>query len=102
MAKYEFAIKKDVLNSGKVIHTPVCRKKSRLGKWNPNPWVRIVKIYDEYVLMDLHFIPDLSYEECKEHISGYQGKLLKSVENQVAEVEFHALEEKSFQASTSS
>lgn len=95
MAKYEFAIKKDVLNSGKAIFTPVCRKKSRLGKLNilPNPWERITKIYDEYVLMELDWTPELSYKECEAHIQGYQNVLLQKVENEVSTVEFHVLEE---------
>lgn len=94
MAKYEFAVKKDVLNSGEIIYTPVCRKKSVLGKLNifPNVWERIVKIYDEYVLMELHWTPNLSYEQCEEHIRGYQEKLSKQIENQVQTVEFHTLE----------
>lgn len=96
MAKYEFAIKKDVLNSGKTIFTPVCRKKFLLGRFNifPNPWERITKIYDQFTIMELHFIPELTYIECEEHIQGYQETLLQTIENQVAVIEFHSLEEK--------
>jgi hypothetical protein len=98
MAKYEFAIKKDVLNSGKVIYTPVCREKSKLGIFGNyllhRPWQRIVQIYDEFSLLDLHFIPELTYRECELHIKGYQEKLLQTKENEVATVEFHTLEEK--------
>ncbi len=90
MARYEFAIKKDSLNSGIIIYTPVCRKKAKLI---PYPWERITKIYDNYILMDLNFVPDLTYEECEEHIHGYQQKLLKLRENDITEVEFHTLEE---------
>lgn len=95
MAKaiFEFAIKKDVLNSGRAIHTPVCRKKSRLRIF-PNPWERITKIYDEYLLQELDFIPELSYKECEEHIAGYQAVLKEQIENEIANVEFHSLEEK--------
>lgn len=94
MAKYEFAIKKDVLNSGKAIYTPVCRQKSTLGRIFPNHWIRITKIYNQYTLLELDFIPELSYAECEEHIEGYQQVLLQMVENQIATVEFHTLEEK--------
>jgi len=96
MAKYEFAIKKDVLNSGKTIYTPVCRMKSKLGKLNifPNPWNRIVDQYGVYCLMELDFVPELSYAECEQHIQGYQQVLLKKNENDVSTVEFHVLEEK--------
>ena len=93
---YEFAIKKDNLNSNKSIFTPVCRNKSKLEILNifPNPWNRITKIYNEYILMELDFTPDLSYEECEQHIKGYQEILLQNIENQIATVEFHAFEEK--------
>jgi hypothetical protein len=94
MAKYEFAIKKDTLNSGKVVYTPVCRMKALFGnKFFPRKWERITRIYNDYILMDLDFIPDLSYQECEEHIHAYQNKLLKQRENDIAEVEFHTLEE---------
>jgi hypothetical protein len=95
MAKtvYEFAIKKDVLNSGKTIFTPVCRKKTIWGRLFPNSWERITNIYDEYLLMELDFIPELTYKDCEEHIAGYQKVLEESVENEVATVEFHNLEE---------
>lgn len=93
--KYEFAIKKDTLNNGSIIYTPVCRKKNILDKINifSNPWERIVKIYDQYDIMDLPFVPILTYEECKDHIQGYQDHLRKLVGTQIAEIEFHTLEE---------
>lgn len=93
--KYEFAIRKQELGSGRVIFTPVCRKKpiSKFLLINP-PWERITQVYDKYLLMDVGFEPDLSYEECKEHIHGFQEQLKKSKENDVVCVEFDALEEK--------
>lgn len=95
MTTYEFAIKKDILVSGKVIHTPVCRKKSKLGRFNifPNSWNRITKIEERYTLLDLDWNPELSYKECEERIHGYQQVLLKKTENEVSTVEFHVLEE---------
>ena|SRR5688572_20999311 len=98
MAEYEFAIKKDVLNSGKTIHTPVCRKKSKLGRLNifPNPWERIVKLYDKYVLIELDWTPSLTYQECEEHIHGFQLSLTESINNQLHSVEFHALQDKKY------
>lgn len=93
--KYEFAIKKDTLNNGSIIYTPVCRRSGILNKFTifSSNWERIVKIYDHYCVMDLNFVPDLTYEECKDHIQGYQNHLQKLVENQIAEIEFHTLEE---------
>lgn len=91
--KYEFAIKKDILNSGKTLFTPVCRKKSLLGGLMPNPWQRIVCIYDRYFLMDLDFSPELDYNECEIHVQGYKDALLQQVQDDVASVEFDTLEE---------
>ena len=88
--KYEFAIKKDTLRSGRVIFTPVCR---RVSRYYPSPvWNRITKIYDRYVTLDLDFIPNLSFEECEQHIAGYKEELRKSIENEVEIVEYHKLE----------
>lgn len=91
---YEFAIKKDVLKSGKVIFTPVCREKSRLPLIFVNKWNRIVKIYEKYQIQDLDFNPDLTYKECEEHILGYQEVLRQMVQNDVLTVEFHTLEQR--------
>lgn len=94
MAKFEFAIKKDVLNNGKIIYTPVCREKSKLGRLFSGKWQRIVQIYERFFLMELDFIPELSYGECERHIQGYQEELMMQVQDQIATVEFHTLEEK--------
>ena len=91
-AVYEFAIKKEVLNSGKTVYIPVCRIKSKFTIFS-NPWERITKIYKEFVVMDLHFIPDLTVEECKEHIAGYQAALNNAILDTVAKVEFEELED---------
>ena len=97
MAKiYEFAIKKNVLNSGKTILTPVCRIKSKLGRFNifPNEWLRITNIYDQYILMELDWIPELTYKECELHIKGYQQILFEKIQNEVSLIQFDTLEEK--------
>lgn len=97
MASYEFAIKKDTLNSGKIIYTPICRKKTSIWKrFNHYPWERITKIYNEYILLDIQFTPDLSYEECEQHIQAYQSKLKQSVAHEVALEELHVLEVKEY------
>ena len=93
MVTYEFAIKKDILNSGKEILTPVCRNKSKFGRFFPNPWIRITIIYGHVVPMELDFNPDLSYEDCINHIKQYQQALQNKMENQIQTVEFHMLEE---------
>ncbi len=87
--KYEFAIKKDTLHSGKEIYTPVVRRK--WGKISYG-WQRIVCLYGKYTLLELDFEPELTYQQCEEHLKGYQSELLKKVEGTVREVEFHELE----------
>lgn len=91
MATVEFAIQKKTLNSGEVVHIPVCRRKSLIPLLSV-PWERICRVYDNYILLDLDFEPNLSYEECEEHIRCYKQKLLGLVENQVSEIEFSDLE----------
>lgn len=90
---YEFAIKKDILNSGKEILTPVCRRKAK-WRWIPNPWYRITLIEGKYRLLELDWIPELTYTECEERVKGYQQELLQQVANNIALVEFHNLENK--------
>jgi hypothetical protein len=94
MATYEFAIQKNVLNSGKIIYTPVCRVKSLFGnKIFPRRWERITKIYDNYILLDLDFMPELTFCQCQEHISAYKQILRRKVEKYVDQVDYHELEE---------
>lgn len=95
MATHEFAIKREELNSGKVILTPMCRRATILNKlpiFN-NPWQRIVEIYGNYVLMELDFVPELTYEQCEEHINGYKQKLIEFKEGEVAETIILKIEE---------
>lgn len=100
MAKFEFAIKKDVLNSGKVIFTPVCRQKGWAGIFGlylyNHPWIRITEIYGDYILMDLDWTPELTFEQCEKHIEGYQAKLDRSIENNLHYAEFQNLEERQY------
>ncbi len=92
--KYEFAIQKKKLNSGKEILIPVCRRKS-LSKFIllSNQWCRIICIYGIYKLMELDFDPELTHEECQQHINGYKEYLSKSVENNVSTIEVDNIEE---------
>jgi hypothetical protein len=89
---YEFAIKKEILNSGKEIFSPIVRKKTK--KWlYSNNWERISCIYGKYTLIPLDWDPELSYEQCLEHIKGYQEKLKQDISREIQTVEFHNLEE---------
>lgn len=79
-SKYEYAVRRTELNSGKIIYTPVCREKSKLIK---NKWTRIVNIYDKYLIMELDWEPEgLTVIQCKEHILKHkeQVQMLKSNE----------------------
>lgn len=89
----EFAIKKDILKSGAVIYTPVVRHKRLIF---PEQWGRITLIYGRYVVLDLNFEPELSHEQCGEHIINYQNQLRKEQEHLVEQVEFDVLEEIKF------
>jgi hypothetical protein len=93
MSKYEFAIKQNTLKSGKVVNIPLCRRKAnRLQIFN-NPWERIVRIYDEYLLQDLDFNPDLTLSECEDHIRAYKEKLNNLSEDDIIEEKIHEIEE---------
>ena len=88
---YEFAIKKDILNNGIEILTPVVRKKAK--KWlYTNEWERITLIYGRYTLISIDWNPELTYEECLEHVKGYQEVLRQNIANNIQTVEFHNLE----------
>lgn len=91
---YEFAIKKDILNSGKEILTPVCRTKSKWRWAGSNPWCRISLVEGKHTLLELDWIPELTYKQCEERVKEYQKELLKKVANNVVIVEFHNLENK--------
>lgn len=88
--KYQFAIKHDVLKSGKEILTPVVRYKNRFFK---GMWYRIVKVYDRYVMMDIDFIPNLTREECQEHIEGFKKEQLLLEQHKIEQTNFIGLEE---------
>jgi hypothetical protein len=87
--KVEFAIKKEVLNDGTEQLTPVFRRKRLFIQDN---WERIACIYGKFTLMELDFVPSLTYEDCVGHIQGYKEVLRTKVANQVATEELHLLE----------
>lgn len=90
----EFAVRKHILKSGKVVHTPVARTK-RISLWFPDVWTRITLVEGRYKLLDLDFEPDLTYEQCSEHIINYQNQLRRDRENEVETIEYHLLETQS-------
>lgn len=92
--KHEFAVKKNTLHSGRVIFTPVYRTASRMNTIMRTPWTRIIKIYDRFQLQDVDFEPNLTFDECEQHIAGYKAELEKLVEQKVTVTEFLKLEEK--------
>lgn len=90
--KYEFAIKKNLLNSGEYLLTPVFRIKSTRFSPFKNKWERIVKIYDDFILMDLDTPPILTQQECEDHIMGYKNKLEIDSKNKVKTEEIQIVE----------
>lgn len=89
MAAYEYAIEKKVLNNGKEMYTPLVRRKS---KFLPIPWERICCIYGVYMTMNLDFHPELTQEECVEHIKAYQQRVENSMATNVKHIEYIDLE----------
>lgn len=92
MRKYEFAIQKTIKKNKMEILTPVVREKRRLL---PPPWNRIVIVYGRAILMELDFEPELTYDQCLEHIEAYKNVLREQVATNIQAVEFHNLEEQS-------
>lgn len=89
---YEFSIKMEVSVSGKQNFTPVCREKSIFGKYLSSKWLRIVKIYNTYAIIEIDFEPELSFAECEEHIRGYKKQLEEQRSAEIAKVEFYSLQ----------
>lgn len=79
---YEFAIQKDILNSGEVVLTPVFREKSRFRFLN-RQWQRISKVEGMYELIELDRMPILSMDECQERINGYKDYLKEKSKNNI-------------------
>lgn len=90
MIIYEFAIRKETTNGGTEILTPVVRIKRRFF---PNPWQRITCLYGEYKILDLDFTPQLTYDQCVAHITGYQLALKQQTAHVVIIEEYHQLEQ---------
>lgn len=84
---YEFAIKKDEQNNGKIIYTPVVRQKK--NKWlrfipvPENNWNRITCIYGKYTLIPVDWEPELTFEECEAHIEGYKQTLIANKSEEI-------------------
>lgn len=79
---YEYSVRKEVLNSGEVIFTPLVRVKSKyIGK----SWTRIVKIYDTYYDFDIDTNVRLTLDECQEHIKGFHNQFENTQLNKVKE-----------------
>ena len=86
-SSYEFGIKKTLLRSGHQILTPVCREKS-ITSFIKNKWIRIVKIYDNYLLMELDWEPStLTEKDCEEHITQFRKQLDSQRANDITKIE---------------
>lgn len=94
MPQYEFAIKKEKLNSGETVFTPVCRQKvaNKFFSFFEHPWNRITRIYDQYFLLELNFTPNLTFEDCELHIKEYKKVLKQQSTNEVQSIELQSLE----------
>lgn len=74
--EFTFAVRTVVLNNGKTIFIPMVR-----SIFAYRQWMRIVCIYDRFVLQDLDFDVNLTYNDCLAHIEGYKQQLIKNCEN---------------------
>ena len=84
---YEFSIKKETLGSGITNHIPVVRTTNSFP-FVQNKWERITKVYDTFVVLDLHFEPQLTLEEALEHIAGYKEILKNQAEIEIKKTEY--------------
>lgn len=92
--KYQFAVKKEVLNSGKELFTPCVRTVKKVFFRNVySNWDRVTKIYDRFTTLELDFYPELTFEECKDHLTEYKKVLQKNIENNLKEETYLDLEE---------
>lgn len=91
--RFEFAVKKEVLKGGEVIFTPLFREKSKWKILSGSGWTQIVKLYDEYILLDHPGQHNLTFETCIEHIEGYKQKLLLQQNGQLTELEILQIHE---------
>ena len=89
MPTFQFGIQKQTQNNGKEIFIPVAREYRRLF---PMRWNRIIKLYNTYVLQELDFDPQLTHEQCVEHINGFKEVLRTKVENNILTTEVETIE----------
>lgn len=87
---YQFAIKVIELKNGDTTFIPVVRRKG--GLIRPHGyWQRIVKVYDRYELIDIDFTPQLTNNECIEHLYGYKQQFLNNEANQINKVSINVV-----------
>lgn len=72
----EGRVHKETFGDGRIIYTPQVRETKFLGGFF-NPWKQIVKIYDEYIEYHFPGQHNLTFEDCEEHIKGYQEQFRK-------------------------
>lgn len=72
-----FAIQK-IVKGGQEKLIPMMRIPGLLSPWRP-----IVKVYDQYLVMDYEHPKGLSQDQCMQHIQGYQKQLQKEAEQQI-------------------
>lgn len=84
---FEFTIRCETLNSGEQKFIPLMRPKTKFSYVGPS-WTRIVKIYDRYIDLDISFEPNLTLEECEQHIEGFKEQYARDEMNKVKSVSF--------------
>jgi ribosome biogenesis GTPase A len=78
---YRFRIKTEKKKSGETIYIPQIKEPGF------TTWQQIVKIYNEYIILDFPGQHGLSFEDCMKHLEGYKEQLENKYPNQVIEVQ---------------
>lgn len=80
--KYRFSIRK-LYEGGKVTFLPMVREPGLFPSWRP-----IVKVYDEYVVMDYEKPGGLTQGECQEHVERFYCALKHKLKRDHLSIEY--------------
>jgi hypothetical protein len=81
-----FAIRRELLKSGKEKLTPVVKSKDLLGHWTP-----IVKVNDTYHAVDIFNTFDYSEKECIKYIEGFKNQLKRDKGHIVSQTNYQEI-----------
>lgn len=88
--RYNFRIKKEVLNSGEEIYTPLAQNKKKFLLVS-DVWQRISYVEGVFMLLDLPFTPKLTEQDCLERIEEFKKTLKEETESDIKDVIYIAV-----------